>query len=87
MWLTMKEMPAKDAKNQFGQLLDAAQRSPVRVTRHGRGVAVMMSEVQYQHLRGLAWDRLASTIDALRGEVADSGLTEEQLAALLADES
>ena len=32
----MNEITAKDAKNRFGQLLDTAQRTPVRVTKNGR---------------------------------------------------
>ena len=31
----MREIAAREAKNQFGQLLDAAQRAPVRVTKKG----------------------------------------------------
>jgi prevent-host-death family protein len=82
----MKEINAREAKNQFGQLLESAQRSPVRVTRHGRSAGVLMSEEQYQRLLGLAWDRLASTVESLRAEAATEGLTEGKLAELLADE-
>ncbi len=39
----MKEITARDAKNRFGYLLDAVQRAPVRVTKKGRVVGVMMS--------------------------------------------
>ena len=45
-----------------------------------------MSEAQYQRLQGLAWDRLAATVESMREEAASKGLTEERLAALLADE-
>jgi antitoxin Phd len=83
----MKEINARNAKNQFGQLLESAQRGPVRVTRRGRPVGVLLSEEQYQRLRGIAWDRLASTVDTMRQQAADKGLTEETLASLLADES
>lgn len=83
----MKEINARNAKNQFGQLLESAQRGPVRVTRRGRPVGVLLSEEQYQRLRGIAWERLASTVDKMRQQAADKGLTEEKLASLLADES
>jgi antitoxin Phd len=83
----MKEINARNAKNQFGQLLESAQRGPVRVTRRGRPVGVLLSEEQYQRLRGIAWERLASTVDTMRQQAADKGLTEETLASLLADES
>lgn len=83
----MKEFNARTAKNQFGQMLESAQRGPVRVTRHGRPVGVLLSEAQYQRLRGIAWDRLADTVTSMRQQAAQSGLTEDVLAVLLADES
>ena len=83
----MKEITARNAKNQFGQLLESAQRGPVRVTRRGRPVGVLLSEEQYQRLRGIAWERVASTVDTMRQQAEGKGLTEETLARLLADES
>jgi prevent-host-death family protein len=83
----MREIAARDAKNRFGQLLDAAQSAPVRVTKKGRPVSVMMSMQQYERLRGVAWERLAVTMDALGREASGKGLTEAGLEALLADES
>lgn len=83
----MKEINARAAKNQFGQLLESAQRGPVRVTRRGRSAGVLLSEEQYQRLCGIAWDRLASTVASMRQEASAKGLTEDKLADLLADES
>lgn len=83
----MKEISSRIAKNQFGQLLESAQRGPVRVTRRGRPVGVLLSEEQYQRLRGIAWDRLANTVESMRQQASEHGLTEEVLAELLADES
>lgn len=39
---------AKDAKNRFGELLDASRLSPVRITKNGREVAVVMSVEEYK---------------------------------------
>ena len=39
----MRTISSVDAKNRFGQLLDAAQRAPVAVTKKGRPAAVVMS--------------------------------------------
>ena len=39
----MEIMTAKDAKNGFGRLLDAARRQPVTIQKNGRPVAVMLS--------------------------------------------
>ena len=83
----MKEITAKDAKNRFGQLLDAVQSAPVRVIQKGRWVGVMMSMQHYERLRGVAWERLTVTMDALGKEASGNGLTEAELEALLADES
>ncbi|MFQ8434090.1 type II toxin-antitoxin system Phd/YefM family antitoxin [Amaricoccus sp. W119] len=83
----MKEIAARDAKNRFGQLLDSAQGAPVRVTKKGRAVGVVMSIQQYERLRGAAWERLSATMDRLGAEAAGNGLTDAELDALLADES
>ncbi len=83
----MKEIAAKDAKNHFGRLLDAAQSAPVRVTKNGRAVSVVLSAQHYERLRGAAWERLTATMDALGREASAKGLTDAKLEALLADES
>ena len=83
----MRDITAREAKNRFGQLLDAAQRTPVRVTRNGRAVTVMLSTELYDQLRGAAWERLAATMDAMGEEATARGLTEAKLDALLADDS
>ena len=83
----MNEITAKDAKNRFGQLLDAAQRTPVRVTRNGRAVTIMLSVRHYERLRGAAWERLAETMDRMGEEASANNLTDAKLDALLADGS
>lgn len=83
----MKEIAARDAKNRFGFLLDAAQSSPVRVTKKGRPVGVVMSIQQYERLRGAAWERLTTTMDSLGHEAVANDLSSARLEALLADES
>ena len=83
----MREIAAREAKNQFGQLLDAAQRAPVRVTKKGRPVGVMMSMEQYARLRGAAWDALNETMDRMAKRATARGLTDAKLEKLLADDS
>ena len=39
----MKTMSARDAKNHFGEFLDAARREPVVVTKNDRPVGIMIS--------------------------------------------
>ncbi len=82
----MKEIAAREAKNRFGQLLDAAQSAPVRLTKKGRPVGVVMSMEQYERLRGAAWARLIETMDHLGAEASARGLTDKRLNALLADD-
>ena len=47
----MKAVTAKDAKNRFGELMDAIQREPVSIEKHGRPVAVVLSEVAYGKMK------------------------------------
>ena len=43
----MKTMTAAEAKQNFGRLIDAAQREPVMITKHGHGASVMISAEDY----------------------------------------
>ncbi len=47
----MKAMSAKDAKNRFGELMDTVQRESVTIEKHGRPVAVVLSEVEYEKMK------------------------------------
>ena len=47
----MKAITAKDAKNLFGELMDTVQREPVTIKKHGRPVAVVLSEVEYEQMK------------------------------------
>lgn len=42
-----------EAQNQFGQLLDTAQREPVAITRHGRPAAFVISTQEMDVFRAL----------------------------------
>ncbi|MGH6904392.1 MAG: type II toxin-antitoxin system Phd/YefM family antitoxin [Geminicoccaceae bacterium] len=83
----MRTISSIDAKNRFGQLLDAAQRAPVTVTKKGRPAAVVMSIEDYERMRGAAWKRVFETMATARKEAAGRGMTDELLDDLLADES
>jgi antitoxin Phd len=65
-----KDISARDAKNHFGELLDSAQRAPVRITKNGRGVAVLLSLEDYKHLEeaeDALWATRAATAHAKDG--------------------
>jgi len=46
----MRTMTSAEAQNHFGELLDAAQREPVTITRRGRPVAFVVSQQEYEAL-------------------------------------
>ncbi|ESS73585.1 prevent-host-death family protein [Methyloglobulus morosus KoM1] len=46
----MRTMTSVEAQNRFGELLDAAQREPVTITRRGRPVAYVLSQHEYDAL-------------------------------------
>ncbi len=76
----MKTFSAKDAKQHFGELMDTVQREPVSIEKHGRPVAVMLSEVEYQEMK---LERLRSALaigeaELDRGEFADYSLEKLQ---------
>ena len=83
----MKTFTANEAKTRFGEFIDQAQREPVRVMRHDRVVGVMVSAQDYEAMRAFYADRLRQIMDKTADQAARAGLTEEALAALLADES
>jgi prevent-host-death family protein len=63
----MRTMNAKDAKTNFGQLLDTAIREPVSITRNGRQVAVVLSVQDFERLAALedaSWVRRAERNEA-----------------------
>lgn len=76
----MQTYTANEAKTRFGEFLDRAQREPVRVMRHDRVVGVMVSAQDFEAMRAFYANRLQHTLQ-------QSGLTEQGLSDLLADES
>ena len=79
----MREVTATEARRRFGRMLDAAQTGPVRITRNGRAVGVLMSVGQFERLRGAAWSELTATMDVLGQEASRKGLTRAKLEVLL----
>jgi len=57
----MEAIAAREAKNRFGALMDAAQREPVAIEKHGRAVAVLMSVNEYKMIK---FNRLQSEVKA-----------------------
>ena len=83
----MQTFSANQAKTQFGQFIDLAQREPVRVMRHDRVVGVMVSAQDYEAMRAFYANRLQHTLTETAAQAQSVGLTPEQLDELLRDES
>jgi prevent-host-death family protein len=81
----MTTISATQAKQKFAELLDTAQREPVRIQRHERDVAVLVSAEEYERLRENRWAEF-NRLSAIAAEQAkSSGLTEERLSGILAE--
>jgi prevent-host-death family protein len=80
----MPTVSATHAKQNFAAMLDQSQREPVRIQRHDRDIAVLVSAEEYSRLHRDRWaefNRLAA-LAAEQGKA--NGLTEEKLAEILA---
>ncbi len=47
----MQTLSASDAKREFGDVLIKVQKAPVRVTRNGKPIAVVLSDSEYSELK------------------------------------
>ncbi|RLA14069.1 MAG: prevent-host-death protein [Gammaproteobacteria bacterium] len=70
----LKTMPAAEAKNKFGLLMDTVQREAVAISKKGRTSAVMMPVHEYEEYKQLKLEKLKRHI-AKGVEQADSGET------------
>ena len=73
------------AKQSFGRVLDDAQREPVMIQKHNRSMAVVLSMVEYERLRGLNIAEFGEFCDAIGERAKERGLTAKKLAKLLTD--
>jgi PHD/YefM family antitoxin component YafN of YafNO toxin-antitoxin module len=83
----MQTISANQAKTQFGQFIDLAQREPVRVMRRDRVVGVMVSAQDYEAMRAFYANRLQHTLAETAIQAEAAGMTPELLDTLLRDES
>ena len=49
----MRTVNAKEAKYNFGQLIDTARAEPVTVVKYGRPVVVVLAVEEYERLKAL----------------------------------
>ena len=81
----MQSFTANQAKTQFGQFLDTAQREPVQVMKHDRVVGVMVSAKDYEAMRLFYADRLQHRLAQSAQLAKAAGLTENKLDELLSE--
>jgi prevent-host-death family protein len=82
----MPTVSATHAKQNFAAMLDQSQREPVRIQRHERDVAVLVSAEEYKELVRDRWrefDRLSAAASA---QAKVNGLTDEKLEEILAEQ-
>ena len=83
----MKSVTALEAKNRLGEVLEAAQRQPVSITRNGRPSVVMISAESYARRQRMARERMRQALQRAGEHAAAQGMNEDVLDQLLADES
>ena len=57
----MQTLSARDAKYNFGRLIDTARAEPVTVKKHGRAVVVVMAVEEYERLKAIERDLRAKS--------------------------
>jgi prevent-host-death family protein len=81
----MPTVSATHAKQNFAAMLDQSQREPVRIQRHERDVAVLVSAEEYQRLNRDRWVEFNRLSEIAAAQANSNGLTEEILTEILAD--
>ena len=81
----MQTISATEAKQRFAALLDTAQREPVRIQRHDRDIAVLVSAQEFERMRKSRWAEFNRLADLVAKEAAANGFTEQDLQEILAE--
>jgi prevent-host-death family protein len=77
----MKTMPAAEAKNKFGTLMDTVQREAVAISKKGRTAAIVMPVQEYEEYKELKLEKLRAHLaegaaQADRGEFSTKTIDE-----------
>ena len=83
----MRYVSATEAKQALAAVLDAAQREPVVIRRQQREVAVILSMQEYERLTAINIEEFQRFCDRIGEQARNRGLTEDELAELLASEA
>ena len=80
----MTSVTASEAKQKFGQLIDKAQHTPVQIVRHGRSIAYLISDEDYQESEAKKTEWLELLLAKAKSELEDGkGIPEEEVYAKL----
>jgi prevent-host-death family protein len=82
----MPTVSATHAKQNFAAMLDQSQREPVRIQRHERDVAVLVSAEEWEKVHKMRVDEFIRFTEETGRYAASKGMTDELLEQLLADE-
>jgi prevent-host-death family protein len=81
----MSTVSATHAKQNFAAMIEAAQRGPVRIQRHERDVAVLVSAEEYERIHQMRVQELLRFTEETSRYAESQGMTDELLEQLLAD--
>jgi prevent-host-death family protein len=82
----MQTVSATQAKQNFAAIVDQAQREPVRIQRHERDVAVLVSADEWEKIHQMRVKELIRFTEETGRYAESQGMTEELLEQLLAEE-
>ena len=82
----MECISSKDAKTNFGALLDKVQKTPVIIQKHQRDCAVILSMEEYEIYKKAKVSVLKKICAKASKEAQENGLTPEKLEELLSEE-
>jgi len=81
----MPTVSATHAKQNFAAMVDAAQREPVKIQRHDREVAVLVSAEEYEKIRQMRVQELLRFTEETSRYAESQGMTDGLLEQLLAN--
>jgi prevent-host-death family protein len=81
----MSTVSATHAKQNFAAMLDQSQREPVRIQRHERDVAVLVSAEEFEKIHQMRVQNLLRFTEETSRYAESQGMTDELFEQLLAD--
>ena len=76
-------LSATEAKQNFTEFLDKAEKEPITIQRQDKDSVVVLSVLKYQKLTKLLKDEFQQFCDQVGKNAEEKGMTEEKLKAIL----